>query len=325
MRRAAVVSNDPRGQSAAEELLREGQSALAAALSGFLAVAGEVEGTLLAPLVVLVGGVGRGVRLFDGRLRQPGLGVRRPRGFLADVSIPQAARMPVPTSLSALSVALAFERSISLSRLVKPAVRRAKAAGFTARARVLERFGEVGPAVLSEPMVAHALQRVVGPSEGGLLTEVDLRQSPVIDVTPQALALDGGTWFYSFPAPVGLEREGAFRRAASVLGPPCVVLAADPNGAFAAVVYFAPAEVLSFEALELGVPPLAVPVERGVPRVPAGAVLPAPSPVALFASAEKRIVRCVGDWPPGDAEQGPPAFSRARLSLRRDPATLVVG
>jgi gamma-glutamyltranspeptidase/glutathione hydrolase len=80
--RAEALATDELVQEAARAELVQSKSAVAAVAAGFFAAAGRHPGVLLAPLTLLVAGVGAGGRAFDGRLRQPGLGVKRPRGLL---------------------------------------------------------------------------------------------------------------------------------------------------------------------------------------------------------------------------------------------------
>ncbi|MGC4065984.1 MAG: hypothetical protein QM784_15310 [Polyangiaceae bacterium] len=87
--RSCSLSNDIVAAEAADECLLAGGSAVAAVLCGFFAAAGAYSGVLLGPLSLLVAGVGSGARAFDGRLRQPGLGTKRPRGFRDEESHPR--------------------------------------------------------------------------------------------------------------------------------------------------------------------------------------------------------------------------------------------
>ena len=112
--RALAMSNDPIAEEAAIAQLSQGGSAVGAVLAGFFAAAGGYSGVLLSPLTILVAGIGTGGRAFDGRLRQPGLGTKRPRGFLPEEAIPSAARIAVPASVAAAAVANAYDGAKSL-------------------------------------------------------------------------------------------------------------------------------------------------------------------------------------------------------------------
>ena len=123
---------------AAQDFLLAGGSAVGAVLSGFFAACRAYAGILVGPLSLLVAGVGSGVRAFDGRLRQPGLGTRRPRGFLSEGEIPAAARVAVPQSIAAAVVAHAYDRGGPISEVLKRGIRQAKQVGSEARAEVLQ-------------------------------------------------------------------------------------------------------------------------------------------------------------------------------------------
>ncbi|HET9960276.1 MAG TPA: hypothetical protein VFQ61_37555, partial [Polyangiaceae bacterium] len=99
--RHAVAASDSIAEQAATERLAAGGSAVTAVLAGFFAVAGARPGVLLGPMSILVAGVGQGARAFDGRVRQPGLGAKRPRGILDGSEVPEAAQVAVPGALGA--------------------------------------------------------------------------------------------------------------------------------------------------------------------------------------------------------------------------------
>lgn len=323
MRRAGAVSNDSSAQEFAEDLLRKDQSAVAAALGAFFMVAAESEGTLFGPLILLVAGVGGGVKVFDGRLRQPGLGTKRPRGFLASETIPMAARVGIPMSIAAAGVALAFDGRQRLGSVLRPAVIRARDAGFPARSNVLDTIASVGPKALSEAAISQAFLRIAAPSAGGLVTPADLRQVPTTDFGAQELTCPEGTWSYPFATQSGAPEPFEQRqRALDALGSVRIVLTADPQGSLACACFFRPTSGMAIEGLELSVPGLARPVQRGLTRVPAGTPLFAPAPVAVLQAPEGGYSRSVG-LP--DAETvSLETLLRARLKLHREPATLAV-
>src|SRR6187455_1775853 len=109
--RAEALATDELAQEAARAELAQSKSAVAAVAAGYFAAAGRYPGVLLAPLTLLVAGVGAGGRVFDGRLRQPGIGAKRPRGLLPGQEVSRAARVALSTSVAALSVALAYDRT----------------------------------------------------------------------------------------------------------------------------------------------------------------------------------------------------------------------
>ncbi|HEY4105727.1 MAG TPA: hypothetical protein VGM44_17630 [Polyangiaceae bacterium] len=309
--RALAISNDPLAEEAAQAQLGQGGSAVGAVLAGFFAAAGGYSGVLLSPLTVLVAGIGTGGRAFDGRLRQPGLGTKRPRGFQAEDEVPAAARVAVPASVAAAAVAYAYDGGKSLGALVKPGILRAERAGAEARAEVLARIRAVGQTALSEQAFTRPFLRLAGPSEGGLVTQSDFSVSEVDHAA--AIRHAANSDFLEAPwadgwSGVALPQE---------LGIGAAVCAVDVRGVFAAAAYFRPSDGLELDDLALLAPFAAVPTQRGVPRQQPGSALPAPAPVA---------VRCNADGVPVEvrAEPGASAIDfegAARLSLMRDPTS----
>src|SRR5689334_4758300 len=102
----AAVASSPEVEAAAEELLRKG-NAVDAVIAAVYAACASSPSVLLGPVQILVGGGGAGLRAMDGRVRQPGIGAPRPRGFREDEELPDAARVGVPWLPATLSVALA--------------------------------------------------------------------------------------------------------------------------------------------------------------------------------------------------------------------------
>src|SRR5438270_11397807 len=91
----AAVASSPEVEAAAEELLRKG-NAVDAAVAGVFAACAMAPGVLLGPVQILIGGGGVGLRALDGRVRQPGIGAPRPRGFRDGEEVPDAARVGWP-------------------------------------------------------------------------------------------------------------------------------------------------------------------------------------------------------------------------------------
>jgi len=278
-RRAAAVSNDPIAAEAAREALAAGSSAVGAVLAGFFAAAGAHAGVLLGPVTLLVGGVGVGARAFDGRLCQPGLGAKRPRGVPAGESVPDAARVAVPTAITALAVALAYDGGRSLGALVKPGVARAERGGAEARAGMLKLVRSAGAGAFHDSGFVRALLRVAGPSQGGLLSPADFAAVPRVDADAPARSVAGRRLH---EAPWAADAEGMD---SSALGVGCAVCAVDVRRVFAAISYRRVSAGFALEELELEAPLAAVPVMRGVTRVAPGARLEAPAPIALVADA----------------------------------------
>jgi hypothetical protein len=310
--RALAISNDPLAEEAAQAQLGQGGSAVGAVLAGFFAAAGGYSGVLLSPLTVLVAGIGAGGRAFDGRLRQPGLGTKRPRGFLAEEAVPVAARVAVPAAVAAAAVANAYDGGKSLGTLVKHGILRAERAGADARAEVLARVRAVGQTALAEQAFMRPFLRLAGPSEGGLITASDFLSISEIDHAAGTLRAAGS----DFLQPPWAEPWSGEPLPAE-LGIGAAVCAVDVRGVFAAAAYFRPADGLELDDLALLAPLVAVPTQRGVPRQTPGSALPAPAPIAI---------RCNADGVPVEvsAEPGARAINFdavARLSITRDPVT----
>jgi hypothetical protein len=279
MRRAsAAVGSDPTATEVAREHLLSGGDAVGAVVAGFFAAAGEAPGVLFAPVGLMLAQVGAGVRAFDGRQRQPGIGLRRARGLVEGDEIPAAARVAAPGSVAALLVALRYGRSVGLSRVVGAGVSLARQAGFSRRAEVLEQIQRLGASALASPAIARPLIHAAGPTEGGALCARDLETVAEID---RPAAADGGLR----RAPWADERLDSSlipsaewdARAERQEG----LCACDAAGGVAALCYDRALTGLSVEALELLLPLDAVPVRRGMSRVPPGTLLPAPTPLAI--------------------------------------------
>jgi hypothetical protein len=310
-RRSAAVSNDPVAAEAASEVLVAGGSAVTAALAGFFAASGAYAGVLLGPLSVLTAGTGVGARAFDGRLRQPGLGAKRPRGFLPEESIPEAARVAVPQSVVAAAVALAYDGSSTLASTVKAGIARAERSGAASRVGVLKLVRSSGAGLLSDQTFVRALLRVAGPSQGGLLSPADF--SNVGDVDREAVTRVGASpKLLEVPWASELEHfepEG--------FGVGFALCAVDLHGVFCAVAYRRVVDGFVLDELELEAPLAAVPVLRGVTRVPPGERIPVPAPIAVHYDANG-LPFAVSAAPNALRLEDPEA---ATLVIRRSPST----
>jgi hypothetical protein len=193
--RSAVISNDPIAEEAAQDFMLSGGSAVGAVLTGYFAAAGAYAGVLLAPVSILIGGVGAGARAFDGRLRQPGRGTKRPRGFKAGEAIPDAARVSVPMGVAAALVAHAYDGSQKLGSIMKAGISRAERVGAEGRAQLLRRVRAVGAAALSEPGFVRPMLHIAGPSQGGLITPSDFGPATDIDQPVAERDVEGQGFF----------------------------------------------------------------------------------------------------------------------------------
>jgi hypothetical protein len=272
--RAAVLATDATVEEVATAELTRSRSAVAAVVAGFFAAAGAYADVLLGPVTLLVAGVGRGGRVFDGRLRQPGLGARRPRGFVSE-EVPIAARVALPTCVAALTVAVAYDQRGTFTPLARAGVRTAKQAGAEERARVLERIAEVGPAALSEASFVRPLLHLASPSEGGLLTPADFVATSDVTLEARERSVRGQALLEAPWADDKLEpvAPGGSRHA---------LCAADGEGVFAALCYERVGNGAEVAPLGLVAALAAVPVRRGTRRVTPGARLSAPALAAIW-------------------------------------------
>ena len=185
---------------------------------------------LLGPLQALVGGAGAGLLAVDGRVRQPGVGAPRPRGFVEGTAIPDAARVGAPGLPAALAALLASLGASSLLRVAGPAVEAARAASAE-RARVLQLFARRGVPALSGGDVADEIAAAAGRPAQGLLTREDLAA-----MLPELVRRDGAS------LPGGLL-TAPWRSGDRVSGAHCHVVAAiDGKGLAAVACYEAPTE-----------------------------------------------------------------------------------
>jgi gamma-glutamyltranspeptidase/glutathione hydrolase len=312
--RALAIANDPVAEEAAQDYLLAAGSATGAVLAGFFASAGAYSGVLLGPLSIVVAGTGAGARAFDGRLRQPGLGTKRPRGFKADEPVPDAARVAVPTSFVAALVAAAYDGE-KISSIMKSGVTRAQRAGAESRAGVLKLIRSVGAGAISDTSFVRPMLRAAGLSQGGLLTPSDFGSVPALDCEAATRKVGGVTLIEPPWAGDATDVDPA------ELGIGCAVMAIDVRGTFAALSYRRLSDGFSLEDLELEAPLSAIPVLRGVTRVAPGARLPAPAPIAIrrVDGEATAVIAAPFATRLGKAEVATPA-----LSLERDPKTLEI-
>lgn len=314
--RFAAISNDPVAEQAAGESLLGGSSALAAVLAGFFASAGANAGVLLGPLSILVAGVGSGVRAFDGRLRQPGLGTKRPRGFRDEEPVPDAAYVAVPNAMAAVAVAQAYGEDRALGTIVKYGIQSAQRAGADARAEILQVVRGMGAAAFSDPAFVRPLLHVAGASEGGLLTPTDLAVVPADVDVPAVTHPAGYGWFEPPWAGDGeLESELVAKRD---VGGQMTTIAFDARGVAAAVSYQRVRDGVSIEALDLEAPRGAVPVLRGITRVTPGERIPCPASIALKFEAGRPVEVAAS---PGVTRLIDGELESPQLAIRRDHAT----
>ncbi len=268
MRAAVEVhATEPEAEEAARAYLAAGGDATGAAVSGFFAGAGASAAVLLGPAALLVGRVGVGVRAFDGRPREPGLGLRRRRAAVAaGLPPPEASRVVTPAALTALFVACRYADGATPAKVVAAGLSTARRAGCERRAAALEVVSRVGAAALAEPPLQSVLLHRAGPPEGGALTADDLRAVAEIDFP--AGAAGSGLWQPPW------QPEGASPAAEALT-------VVDRQGGVAVLCYGSAAEQLVLEELELGLPLLGAAPARGTARTPPGTPIRWGSPMYL--------------------------------------------
>ncbi len=282
--RAAAASEAHVAQAARDAIVE--LNAVDAVVTAVLVAAAEAPAVLLGPVQILVGGAGAGLLAFDGRVRQPGLGVPRPRGVVAGGPVPTQARVGVPALPAALAAALAALGSISVRRACGPAIERARALSAE-RAAALAAFSRRGAAAMTDDAIAAELTAVAGRAAGGALTREDLAA-----VRPGMQPCQGGD--------AGFVRV-PWRAAGGDGSAAQVVAATDPRGLVAIACYEAPLEGLAVPGLGLVAPASAAPVMRGETRVRPGEPCPAVAPIAI--RARRGLVDlAIGVASTGDAE-----------------------
>lgn len=251
-------------------------NAVDAVIAGLFAYAALEPSVLLGPMQLLVGGPGAGLRTVDGRVRQPGLGAPRPRGFVASEKIPAAAWVGAPCFSSASLAALAAYGTRTANQCVSPSIELAKA-WSSERAQLLASIARHGPGAWARPEHATPLVDRFGRMQHGLLTQEDLvAVAPPVQEAPVHRAEGNGA---SRPEFAVLGNADAYASSKARLG---LLLAVDPRGLFCAAGLELHDEGVEVEELGVRAPLLAEPVRRGEPRVTPGTPRPAAAPIALL-------------------------------------------
>ncbi len=268
----AVIATQTVAQEAASSMLPRG-SAVDAVIAGVFAASAVSKTVFLGPVQILLGGAGMGLLAVDGRLRQPGLSVQRPRGFVTAEEIPPAAYVAVPSLVAALAATRAMANSSTLNQVLAPAIDLAKHASKE-RHQLFQQIARRGPLALTEEPFSTELIAAAGRLAGGVLTLTDLQE-----MRPEVIAC-------------GIEQKGDHRvatvpwRDREVASARVeLVAAADGHGRVAIACYEAPEEGVPIPALDLFAPLAAAPVRRGETRVRPGEPRPASAPMALLESA----------------------------------------
>jgi gamma-glutamyltranspeptidase/glutathione hydrolase len=273
--KSAVSASEGHVADAATALLSKG-NAVDAVVAGVFAAAAGAPGVLLGHVQLLLCGAGIGLRAVDGRVRQPGKGAPRPRGFTADQTVSLAARVGVPALPAALAAAQATAGSATLAQVMAPAL----ALADGERRDVLRRIARRGAGAMSDDAIADELVAVCGRIAGGLLTREDLESvlPTIVSATDRAEAPDSPN----------ARRVVGMPWAASVgVGNPRVhvVAACDYRGLLAIACYERHEDGVVIEALSLVAPLLASPVLRGEERVRPTSPIDAAAPIAVASVA----------------------------------------
>jgi hypothetical protein len=266
MARKAAGASSAHVAQVAREVLARG-NAVDAVVSAVLAAAADSPSVLLGPLQVLIGGAGAGLLAIDGRVRQPGMGMPRPRGVLAENPVPPQARVGVSALPAALAAALASAGRMTLTRAAGRAIEHARALS-PERGAVIELVARHGAAVLAHDAIAVELIAVAGRSSGGALTRDDLAsvRPAVVSCNLNASGVLLVPWRGSSSADASNTN---------------VVAAIDSRGLAAIACYENALEGVAVETLGLVAPLVAAPVMRGRTRAPPGEACPAATPIAL--------------------------------------------
>lgn len=310
----AAVSTCPEAEAAAEELLRKG-NAVDAAVAGVFAACAVKSEVLLGPVQILIGGAGAGLRALDGRVRQPGLGAPRPRGFREGEEIPPAARIGVPWLAATLSVAAATNGTATFAQILAPAVALSKS---TPRAEILARIASHGSRAMEDRPLASELLVVAGRANEGLLTPEDLAsprpavveahrfERAVVPSNDPGAGVDDGVRETASVRDDGTVKVRRRPKDASLVrtlvtlpwadrhddvpvsptetdaGVARFVFAVDRHGTIAAAVWAETTAGLEVPGTGLRAPFFAEPVRRGITRLRPGDPRPAPAPIALL-------------------------------------------
>ncbi len=275
----AVLTNSPASQEAAAETLKTGGSALDAALAGFFAEAAVAPWALLAPITIVVAGSGSGVRLLDGRARQPGQNVERPVRYSSLAEAPDFALAAVPTTVAAVSLAATMFGMTTLPKLVGPAVRLAKKQGAPERAALISRVGSAKAWAMQDKGFLGEIAERVPRFEGALLQPSELAIERV-----DVLATELTERLAGVPAMVPPWHDPT-RKAPGRL----VILVAD-RGALAGLIVERPSRTVALFDGEVEWPAVASPLLKGVVRVRAGTPVPMTAPLAVVRDASSLMM-----------------------------------
>ncbi|MCS6900455.1 MAG: hypothetical protein RMJ98_12535 [Myxococcales bacterium] len=274
-----AISNHSAAQEAAEECLHSGGTAVDAVLAAYFALAGATPWGMLAPLTILVAGSGSGVRVIDGRARQPGLGIERPVRYTNEGAAPLLARAAAPTTAAAVSVASSRFGHESLPQLAALGARIARNQGAHQRAALISRFGDARALILQDRTFLAEVAEHVPRFEGALLQPADLaiKGADVLPCQPSCTLAGIQAAFPPWYDP------SSTRTAAPGARPPFHLLVlASERGNLAALLLRQPEKVIPLFDGEVELPAVGQPALRGVPRLRPGTPLPLAAPMAVL-------------------------------------------
>lgn len=280
MTRVQILATDEVALEAAREAALGGASALRAVVTGYFAAAGMHPGVLLSSLSLLVSSFGA-VRGFDGRLRQPGRGSKRPRGFIEGEAIPEAAYLAVPSGAQCLAVAVSYDEDRRNAAMYAAGIAHAKRQGALRRAWVLGKLRDSGGPAWSDPALHRPLLHRGGASEGGLVSLGDFVPMAEVDFAAVPAPDDDRARVVPWGVEPHSVTEGSELQA---------VVAVDRRGTAALLCYEQCTRGIEVDELELRAPRAARPVRRGITRTTPGAALPMPAPLRLLL-AENGLVQ----------------------------------
>ena len=210
-------------------------------------VAGSAEPSLLlGPIGIWLGERGVARHSIDGRLREPGKGLDRPRGHVERA--PDAAFVAISALPSSLAAAHALYGKRTLREVGAVA---AKAGKNPLVESIRDRAGQA----YTDKVVVEAHREAAGPLVGGLFSEEDVRAF-TLEATPIAESARKTDW----PEPVRSLEWSA-------------VATSDARGHIAFAVFGWDSDGVLLPSLHVRAPRVAVPVLRGVERTRPGTLL----------------------------------------------------
>jgi hypothetical protein len=278
----SIRATDDVARAAAEEASLSGASALRAVAAGYMAAAGEHPGVLLGSMTLLLCGFGA-TRAFDGRVRQPGLGARRPRGWMSLEEAPDVARVAAPGSIAALFIALTYDEDRRNAVVFRAGIARARQAGSSDRALLIQHLQERGGNAWADPVLHRPLLHVAGASQGGMLARGDFEASPGVDVASARVTNEAGTELTAPWTEPDLKGTSGCTLEA--------IAAVDRRGTAAIIVYECCTAGIEVPEWGLLAPRAAEPVIRGLSRVRPGSARPMPCPARILLTPANTLSR----------------------------------